>query len=66
MYMLQCNFLQRFAAVLHFLFPIYILNAASTEMEKVGVFRRISTFLILLIEGSMDELATYFLQTLNW
>ena len=66
MYMLQYNFLQRFAAVLHFLFPIYILNAASTEMEKAGVFRRISTFLILLIEGSMDELATYFLQTLNW
>ena len=63
MYMLQCSFLQRFAAVLHFL---SILHAASTETEKASVFRRICTFLILLIEGSMDELATYFLQTLNW
>ena len=63
MYMLQYNFLQRFAAVLHFL---SILNAASTEIEKAGEFRRISTLLMLLTEGSMDELATYFLQTLNW
>ena len=46
-------------------FIFSILNVASTEIEKAGVFRRISTLLILLIEGSMDELATYFPQTLN-